>query len=234
MMKIKTDPNKKFNIKLRLPKGMAEKMDFNKMNIGVFAGLLGGAGGTMGFGYLHDKIAERDDSDDEGPIEEAEPIPDTEMVEYEIPTSVEFSQTVSDDMSFADAFQAARKELGQGGFFTWKGQHFHTYTEEEWNSFSEEDKNRFFEVFRENTDFNQGRETDDNSSPDADGDEVEPEPKSDKEDKRKGKEEGREEEDNDSEELVDLEEFGSDEEIIDGMNDGEAYAEEDNFGEDVT
>lgn len=41
--------------------------------------------------------------------------------------------TVSDEMSFGDAFAAARAELGQGGVFEWRGNLYATDTIEEWN-----------------------------------------------------------------------------------------------------
>lgn len=41
--------------------------------------------------------------------------------------------SVSDDMSFADAFATARAEVGPGGTFQWHGQLYNTYTVEEWD-----------------------------------------------------------------------------------------------------
>lgn len=43
---------------------------------------------------------------------------------------------VSDNMSFGDAFAAARAEVGPGGVFTWHGGVYNTYTVEEWNAMS--------------------------------------------------------------------------------------------------
>lgn len=42
-----------------------------------------------------------------------------------------------DDMSFADAFAAARAELGPGHTFTWHGAVFSTYTADEWAAMNE-------------------------------------------------------------------------------------------------
>jgi hypothetical protein len=41
------------------------------------------------------------------------------------------SGTVSDDMSFSEAFSAAREELGPGGVFAWQGQYYNTFYAEE-------------------------------------------------------------------------------------------------------
>ena len=43
----------------------------------------------------------------------------------------------ADDMSFADAFAAARAELGPGHTFTWHGGVFSTYTADEWATMNE-------------------------------------------------------------------------------------------------
>jgi hypothetical protein len=41
--------------------------------------------------------------------------------------------TVSDQMSFSEAFSAAREELGAGGVFAWQGQYYNTFYAEELN-----------------------------------------------------------------------------------------------------
>lgn len=51
----------------------------------------------------------------------------------------------NDDLSFADAFNAARAELGPGGVFTWRGNVYNTYTEEEWRAMTEEQQDEFAE-----------------------------------------------------------------------------------------
>ncbi len=45
-----------------------------------------------------------------------------------------------DDMSFGEAFQTARAEVGPGGVFRWHGNIYNTYTEKEWNELSHTDK----------------------------------------------------------------------------------------------
>lgn len=51
--------------------------------------------------------------------------------------------TVDDSLSFAEAFQTARTEIGAGGVFHWRGHIFNTYTAEEWTAMSNEDKKLF-------------------------------------------------------------------------------------------
>jgi hypothetical protein len=51
--------------------------------------------------------------------------------------------SVSDDMTFAEAFAAARAQVGPGGVFQWHGAVFNTYTAEEWQSMSEAEHEQF-------------------------------------------------------------------------------------------
>lgn len=49
---------------------------------------------------------------------------------------VAIATTVTDDMSFSQAFAAARAEVGAGGAFEWHGNVYGTYLADEWNSMS--------------------------------------------------------------------------------------------------
>lgn len=51
----------------------------------------------------------------------------------------------NEDMSFREAFDAARAELGPGAVFSWHGNQYTTYTAEEWQSMSEEEQDAFAE-----------------------------------------------------------------------------------------
>lgn len=55
---------------------------------------------------------------------------------------------VDDDMSFTDAFNAARAEVGPGGVFRWHGRLYSTYNEDEWNNLSDADKAEFAQAIR--------------------------------------------------------------------------------------
>ena len=50
---------------------------------------------------------------------------------------------VNDDMSFGEAFAAARAEVGPGGVFHWHGGIYNTYSADEWNAMSVEQKHDF-------------------------------------------------------------------------------------------
>lgn len=50
---------------------------------------------------------------------------------------------VSDDMSFGEAFAAAREQVGPGGVFEWRGNVYNTYNAEEWEAMTPEDRAEF-------------------------------------------------------------------------------------------
>src|SRR5690606_24431245 len=54
------------------------------------------------------------------------------VIEIPIYTSAPFSDSAHDFMSFSDAFAAAGKDVGAGGFFEWRGNTYNTYHKEEW------------------------------------------------------------------------------------------------------
>ncbi|MBQ7422193.1 MAG: hypothetical protein IJV27_08640 [Prevotella sp.] len=55
---------------------------------------------------------------------------------------------VDGNLSFGDAFAAARAEVGPGGVFYWHGGIYNTYTSEEWNGMTDEQKLDFAQQVR--------------------------------------------------------------------------------------
>lgn len=53
---------------------------------------------------------------------------------------ISVSANVTDDMTFSEAFAAARAETGSGGVFEWHGYIYSTYTAEEWNGMTAEQR----------------------------------------------------------------------------------------------
>lgn len=56
---------------------------------------------------------------------------------------VHVATSVNDDMSFDEAFAAARADVGPGGAFEWHGQIYSTYIAEEWDSMTAEQRTEF-------------------------------------------------------------------------------------------
>lgn len=60
---------------------------------------------------------------------------------------VSVATSVNDDMSFSEAFAAARAEVGPGGAFEWHGGVYGTYTADEWNAMSAEERAEYNDHF---------------------------------------------------------------------------------------
>lgn len=73
------------------------------------------------------------------PVEAQQEIQHLEWTDGEVPVAT----SVNDDMSFTDAFNAAREEVGSGGVFEWHGYIYSTYTDDEWNSMSEAEREEY-------------------------------------------------------------------------------------------
>lgn len=85
-----------------------------------------------------------------------EPDPNQEPEQTTEPTSeldslivgdVAKATSVTEDMSFSEAFAAARAEVGPGGVFEWHGQLYGTYTAAEWDNMTAEEQHGFNENF---------------------------------------------------------------------------------------
>ncbi len=73
---------------------------------------------------------------------EAEPedLPENSVMSFD---NIGVATSVSDNMSFGEAFAAARAEVGTGGVFEWHGNLYNTFTAEEWDQMTTEDRNDF-------------------------------------------------------------------------------------------
>ncbi len=60
-----------------------------------------------------------------------------------VPDEPQQAVSVNDNMSYDQAWEAARAEVGPGGFFVWRGQEFSTYSQEEWQNLDAEDQKEF-------------------------------------------------------------------------------------------
>lgn len=63
-----------------------------------------------------------------------------------LPTDIDVAGKVVDAMSFDQAFETARKEVGMGGVFSWHGRWYNTFEKDEWSSLSLEQRQEFTEL----------------------------------------------------------------------------------------
>lgn len=71
------------------------------------------------------------------------PEPTTQAAHTAVPAGNVKVAEVSDDMSFDEAFASARKQVGAGGVFEWRGKLYGTYYKNEWDAMSQADKDQY-------------------------------------------------------------------------------------------
>lgn len=82
-----------------------------------------------------------------GPTPDPTPDPTPEQTPDWSDGKVEVATGVNDEMSFSEAFAAARQEVGAGGAFEWRGNIYGTYYAEEWENMSQEERDEYHSHF---------------------------------------------------------------------------------------
>lgn len=132
----------------------ASRNDWKRVGIGAAAGIvLGGAG----IAYAHAPQQETPTADDEAAQADAEAMNSANgratassasaVHPAWADESISVATGVTDDMSFSEAFAAARAEVGKGGAFEWHGKIYGTYYATEWDSMSADEKNDYASHF---------------------------------------------------------------------------------------
>ena len=107
---------------------------------------LGGVSGIlMGAGLLYAvQLSAQETVKEEAPDEKPEDVvaPEQGETSHTLENGLQVA-AVNDDMSFGEAFAAARAEVGPGGVFHWHGGIYNTYTVDEWNAMSVDQKHVF-------------------------------------------------------------------------------------------
>ena len=110
-----------------------EKPIWKKVAVGAGSGILLGSVATLLSASAPLGHADGENAEEEG--SETHP----EWTDGEVPVA----SSVSDDMSFSEAFTAARTEVGSGGVFEWHGNIYSTFTEDEWNGMTAEQRDEY-------------------------------------------------------------------------------------------
>lgn len=105
----------------------------------IIGGVPGVILGTAGTAFAQEVMNANNQEEETGEAEE------NTSVDNIVPQTlgVEMAESVNDDMSFGEAFAAAREEVGPGGVFEWHGNLYNTYSAAEWEAMSDEDRQEF-------------------------------------------------------------------------------------------
>lgn len=118
------------------PEGKKEKKGVNAwkyVTLGGVSGILMGAG-LLHAGQLSAKQLEAEDSTEED-----------STTSYTAENGLRVAE-VDQNLSFGEAFEAARAEVGPGGVFQWHGGLYNTYTGDEWENMTPDERNDFAQL----------------------------------------------------------------------------------------
>lgn len=121
-------------------KSQSSKNAWKRVAAGAGSGLLIGGVATVLMGM------KTPDSETEGKTESPNHKEELSHPEW-VDDQVQVATTVNDDMSFGEAFAAARAEVGPSGCFEWHGNLYGTYTAEEWDGMTTEQRAEYSNHF---------------------------------------------------------------------------------------
>lgn len=118
---------------------------WKQVTLGGVSGILMGAG-LLYAGQAVAQNVNSEEKPEETPEEKTEDVvaPEQGETSYTLENGLKVA-SVSDDLSFGEAFQQARAEVGPGGVFHWHGGIYNTYSANEWNAMSVDQKHDFAE-----------------------------------------------------------------------------------------
>ena len=122
------------------PQTKAKGGMWKKVAVSGGVGILFGAASTLFTGAANPDEAVAPHTTPPSPTPEPEPTPIVDE-------NISMATCVDDDMSFSQAFAAARAEVGPGGVFEWHGNLYNTYTAEEWDNMTAEEQEDYNEHF---------------------------------------------------------------------------------------
>ena len=98
---------------------------WKRVTFGSIAGVMLGTAGAFGAAKLYEHLDQ----------------PDMDALTGEH----QMAQNVTDDMTYEEAFNTARAEVGPGGMFTWNGHVYGTFTADEWAALPPDEQREYFE-----------------------------------------------------------------------------------------
>ena len=118
---------------------------WKQVTLGGVSGILMGAG-LLYAGQAVAQNVNSEDKPEETPEEKTEDVvaPEQGETSHTLENGLKVA-SVSDDLSFGEAFQQARAEVGPGGVFHWHGGIYNTFSADEWNAMSVNQKHDFAE-----------------------------------------------------------------------------------------
>lgn len=121
------------------PEKKNEGVAWKQVTLGGVSGILMGAG-LLYAGQATANTLNSEEKPEEKPEDVV--VPEQGETSHTLENGLQVA-AVNDDMSFGEAFAAARAEVGPGGVFHWHGGIYNTYTAAEWNAMTVDQKHDF-------------------------------------------------------------------------------------------
>ena len=139
---------------------MEKKNEEIKRNAAMGASAsVGAAAGVVGGSLFTGELRAEEVHGEEEPKKESGKQEEEAVVINSHDDEIKMATTVNNDMSFSEAFAAARAEVGPGGAFEWRGGLYGTYYAEEWNNMTAEQKAEYYSHFNWGSGHHGGHET---------------------------------------------------------------------------
>lgn len=120
-----------------------EGSDWRKVVIGGVTGIVLGASGAYAAERVTIPVGGEEAKEGEAEAGKEEATSGEEPAKITFKGTAPMAHNVNDEMTFSEAFAAARAEVGPGGVFEWHGQLYGTYYAAEWDHMSQDEKDAY-------------------------------------------------------------------------------------------
>tara|TARA_R110002072_G_scaffold220899_1_gene378159 strand:- start:978 stop:1874 length:897 start_codon:yes stop_codon:yes gene_type:complete len=134
-------PEKNDNKKGRIILNKLSKEQKQKIKTDGIGAVIGTVGNAGIFSLM--SFVSKNDTNLDNPVVNTDENFDDNEAPIIVYTEAPFAESVTDEMSFREAYDSARSEVGAGGIFEWKGNSYNTYTKEEFGKMTDQEKSDY-------------------------------------------------------------------------------------------
>lgn len=110
---------------------------------GIMVGTAGAAAATVAYHHFFGNDEEAANTEDNAENSENSNSENSEHAYRTLDNGMKVAENIDESLSFKDAFNAAREQVGPDGVFHWHGNVYSTHTEAEWNSMTPQERSEF-------------------------------------------------------------------------------------------
>lgn len=137
-----TDPGEKKQIKVPITAEIKDLLLKHRGKTGLAAGIVTTAGFLTAREIIVDNPSTENIPTEANPVDET--IHEIENGPYLTLDCEDYIESVSSDLTFSEAFQQSRENMGSGGIFEYKGKYYNTFLREEWDAMNDTEKADYY------------------------------------------------------------------------------------------